>query len=100
MIVGNNKNNKLIQGVPKQVALYVYRTDKNTTIEPLTNHLKGNFPEVLVEAITSKHPEIYSSFKVTILEKHDKYLVDLSTAKARFLQNAKPAFFVRFFTNY
>lgn len=41
---------------------------KETSIESLTLLLKGNFPEVVCEAITPKHPDVYTSFKVKILE--------------------------------
>lgn len=68
VIVGNNKESSLIKGVPKLAALHVYRVDKNTTSDELTTLLTSNFQELKCEKIISKHPEIYSSFKVTILE--------------------------------
>ncbi|KAJ8948139.1 hypothetical protein NQ317_000182 [Molorchus minor] len=68
MIVGNNKDSSSVKGVPKLVSLHVYRINKNTTTDELTTLLKDNFQEVVCEQINSKHPEIYSSFKVSILE--------------------------------
>lgn len=71
-IVGNNNeiklNGKLIQGVPKFTHLHVYRLEPKITENDLQGMLKLSFPEVKCEALISKHPQVYSSFKVTLLE--------------------------------
>ncbi|XP_018562604.1 uncharacterized protein LOC108904499 [Anoplophora glabripennis] len=76
MIVGSNKNNKLIQGVPKETVLHVYRLNKVTTVDSLKEHVKQHFPEVTVESLASKHPHLYASFKVTVLEEHFSKAMD------------------------
>ncbi|KAJ8951548.1 hypothetical protein NQ318_020421 [Aromia moschata] len=74
VIVGNNStievNGRAIKGVPKTTALHVYRVDPTMNANDLKDLLKIHFPEVTCEAITSKHPELYSSFKVNILEEN------------------------------
>lgn len=73
-IVGKNSE-VLIKGVPKLASLHVYRLDKNTTTDELRDMLKVNFPEVTCQALTSKYPEMYSSFKVSIYgDNYDKAL--------------------------
>lgn len=76
VIVGNNKESISVKGVPKLATLHVYRVDKSTTSDELTVLLKNNFQEVTCEKIISKHPEFYSSFKVTILEADFKNAMD------------------------
>lgn len=66
-MVGNNTE-VTIKGVPKFAELHVHRIDINTTAEKLSSRLKPSFPEVECESITSKHPELYTSYKVKIFE--------------------------------
>lgn len=61
-----------VKGVPRMVALHVYRVSPFTTARDLEELLHSNFPEVSCEVITSKHPNIYSSFKVNIFESNFK----------------------------
>lgn len=72
VIVGNNSsievNGKTIKSVPKTTALHVYRVDPTMEVNDLLTILKSYFPEVTCEALTPKHPDLYSSFKVTIHE--------------------------------
>lgn len=51
--------------------LHVYKLHVNTTVEELVGYLKPDFPEVKVEKLNSAHPELYSSFKVTVLKENE-----------------------------
>lgn len=68
-IVGNNKEDT-VKGVPKSVELHVYRVEKDATVESFTKLVRKNFPEATCEILNSKHPDLYKSFKVTILEEN------------------------------
>lgn len=72
IVIGSNVDNLSVRGVPKFVDLHVYRLDVNTTGAELINFLKPNFPEVKCEALNSKHPELYTSYKVSILQENFK----------------------------
>lgn len=65
-----------IKGVPKQLAIHAYRIDPNTTARDLENQLKSQFQEVTCESLNSKHPDLYSSFKVSISEDNFKKAMD------------------------
>ncbi|CAG9815964.1 unnamed protein product [Phaedon cochleariae] len=62
LIVG--ENTEKIKGVPKFTYLHVCRVDPATTSQDLICQLKTVFPEVTCESLNSKHPTIYSSFKL------------------------------------
>lgn len=72
LIVGNKSNeeaeNSKLIGVPKTVALHVYRLSPNTTEEQVVDFLKHDFSEVKCEKLKSRNPDLYSSFKVEINE--------------------------------
>lgn len=71
VIIGNglhSQNLSNIRGVEKYVFLHVYRLEPKTKGEDLCKFLKPHFPEVMCEELNSKHPELYSSFKVKISE--------------------------------
>lgn len=74
LIVGNNKkievNGVAVKGVPKTVILHVYRVEPSMKPDDLKTLLIPHFPEVICEAITPKHPHLYSSFKVHIYEQN------------------------------
>lgn len=56
-----------ISGVPRRAHLHVYRLNPETTEEMLLNFLKGKqFENISCEAMKSKHPNEYSSFKVSV----------------------------------
>lgn len=57
-----------LQGVPKITSLHVYRLPPSTKAENIINLLKPSFPEAKCEQLQSRHPEVYSSFKVDIFE--------------------------------
>lgn len=67
-IEGTNAN-AVIKGVVKQAHLHVFRLAPETTEEQLENYLRDkNFENVTCKKIASKHPNVYSSFKVSVLE--------------------------------
>lgn len=73
-IKGNNSDKHLahLTGVPKTAILHVYRLPAEATANELQNIMQQNFPEARCEAIDSKYPNEYSSFKVTIYESNFK----------------------------
>ncbi|CAG9813564.1 unnamed protein product [Phaedon cochleariae] len=66
------KNEESLKGVPKNITLHVCRLNPQTTTEDLTNLLIRNFPEVKCEALNSRFPTLYSSYKVTLFETNFK----------------------------
>nr|CAH7758009.1 unnamed protein product [Callosobruchus chinensis] len=74
-VVGNGEDSD-IKGVPSYTQLHVYRLNKDTTMQSLTEFLKVTFPEVICEAMASKYPDLYSSFKVQIYSKNFKKAMD------------------------
>nr|CAI5868327.1 unnamed protein product [Callosobruchus analis] len=74
-IVGNREDSD-VKGVPSYTQLHVYRLSRDTTMQSLTDFLKLTFPEVICEAMSSKHPDLYSSFKVQIYNKNFKKAMD------------------------
>lgn len=74
LVIGMNQdtqvNGREIKHVPKFSNLHVYRVDPEMTEEELITLIKPHFPEVQCSKLDSKHPKIYSSFKVTIFSKH------------------------------
>lgn len=65
-LVGNSGSYSSVQTVPRMASLHVTRLSPTTKAEDLKSILQKDFPEVLCEEITSKHPTIYKSFKVTM----------------------------------
>nr|CAI5850543.1 unnamed protein product [Callosobruchus analis] len=65
-IVGTAKNVTSIQANPKKGFLFISRLQPNTDPKDIVAALRKDFPEVTCEKLVSKHPELYSSFKVTV----------------------------------
>lgn len=65
-ITGNLKHISNIKVVPKKSFLYVSRLYPSTKCEDVVKLLKNEFPEVLCETLTTKYPEHYAFFKVTL----------------------------------
>lgn len=66
-LIGRNKCASTgISSVPKPTTLHVTRLHPGTKSVELEGLLRNEFPEVKCEQLNSKHPEAYSSFKVTI----------------------------------
>ncbi|KAK5645126.1 hypothetical protein RI129_006426 [Pyrocoelia pectoralis] len=67
IIVGDKVNNvSSIKAIKKKAHLFVSRLEPDTKPEAVTNLLKQEFPEVECEPITTKYPNLYASFKITI----------------------------------
>ncbi|EFA13122.1 hypothetical protein TcasGA2_TC006836 [Tribolium castaneum] len=62
-IVGEQQQNGQLRLAPKMHHLHVYRLHPDTEINDIVDFLKADFPEIQCEALPSKHPEEYSSFK-------------------------------------
>lgn len=75
VVVGNNSSMD-VKGVPKHVTLHVYRLQKDTTSDSLSTLLKQHFPEVVCEGLTSRYPELYASFKVSIFASNFRTAMD------------------------
>lgn len=93
VIIGTDRNTSL-EAVPKFVSLHVYRLKPEITVSELTELLKPHFPEVKCETLQSRHPKIYSSFKVNIFSKHFSKAMDSSlwpygTCVSRFFSKRK-----------
>lgn len=59
--------NLQLKAVSKFSYLYITRLDKDITVEDLRQHLQQfNYKEVICDKMNSKHPEIYSSFRVGV----------------------------------
>ena len=70
-IIGNQKvqgdsNGEGLKTAPKKAFLYVSRLHSSTESTDVSTFLKATFPEIECEKLTSKFPQHYSSFKVTI----------------------------------
>nr|CAI5831557.1 unnamed protein product [Callosobruchus analis] len=78
LVVGGDSDTSVIKGVEKKVVLHVSRVDPKADVRGMESFLKTNFREVIVEKISSKFPEVYSSFKVTIPESDFPLAMDAS----------------------
>lgn len=59
--------NMQLKAVSKFSYVYVTRLDKDITVDDVKRHLNQiNFKEVICDKMNSKHPEIYSSFRVGV----------------------------------
>lgn len=75
LVVGNYSGKSSIEGIEKFKPLHVTNLKPGTTPEDLLTFLKPNFTDVKCEALKSKYPESYASFKVLIPKsKFDKAL--------------------------
>lgn len=79
-IVGSSSaaNNHGLKAAPKWSFLHVFKLDPATTIENVSTFLKKEFPEVKCEQLTSKFPELYSSFKISVYDSHLESAIDAS----------------------
>ncbi|CAG9825631.1 unnamed protein product [Phaedon cochleariae] len=94
VIIGKNTENNLVKGVPKFTTLHVSRINKDTTSEALTELLHKHFPEATCEAMNSRYPDSYSSFKVKIRNDNFNKAMDpevwpYGTCISRFLERRR-----------
>lgn len=77
MVVGNRKyDDALYQPAPSVVSFHVSRFKPEATEEMVKALFRDTFPEIQCEKITSKYPNSYSSFKVSIFESNRKQFLD------------------------
>lgn len=93
---GGNETDPLgsIRGVPRKVDLHVYRLAPGTKADSLRDRLRPHFPEVICRELSSRSPEEYSSFKVSISEKNFRTAMEpslwpLNTCVRRFFYPRK-----------
>ncbi|KAK5647551.1 hypothetical protein RI129_002443 [Pyrocoelia pectoralis] len=60
------KDNSILKAIERVAYLHVFKLHPSTTTDEVIAYLRPSFPEVECEQLKSVHPEIYSSFKVTI----------------------------------
>lgn len=65
-IIGSSSETNRMKAVPEIVTLYVTRLSTETRAVDVTTQLRNRFPEVKTEEVTSRFPDIYKSFKVTL----------------------------------
>ena len=75
-IVGKSKEYSTVKTIPKFIHLHVYRLSPDTTEDNLRTLLLNKFPEVMCEKMLSKHPKVYSSFKVSVYETHHDLIMN------------------------
>lgn len=69
IIKGTSKDDSEIKGVAKYHHFHVYRLEPSMTTEKLVNYIKSkNISEVTCDKLSSKYPDVYSSFKVSVPE--------------------------------
>lgn len=59
-----------IRAADQMCFLHVYKLHIDTTVANLQDYLKVQFPEAKVEELKSAHPELYTSFKITVYKKN------------------------------
>nr|CAI5833099.1 unnamed protein product [Callosobruchus analis] len=73
LVIGSNTS---VRGVEKKAVLHVSRIGPDVTAQEMTSFLKNNFPEVQVDKLNSKRPDVYSSFKIEINHSNLKSAID------------------------
>lgn len=66
LVVGSYAGSTTIEGIEKYKILHVSNLKPDTTVDGMTTFLKQNFTDVKCEAIQSRYPDCYASFKVMI----------------------------------
>jgi len=75
-IQGTNKDAN-IKGAPKWRSFHAYRLSVDTTVESLKKHLEDkNISAVKCEKLNSKHPDEYTSFKISAPSNQTELLLD------------------------
>lgn len=65
-VFGSGTTNSMLKAIPRKRKLFISRIDPDTTVGEIETFLGEEFPEVKCEKITSKHPELYSSFCIEV----------------------------------
>lgn len=68
MVYGKLTNGTLFKGVIKYIDYHIFNCDRDMKIEDLKNYLTEEIkiPDIICEAMESKHPEKYKSFKISV----------------------------------
>lgn len=67
IILGNrDSDGESLKAVPQVGYIHVYRLDPGTSEQAVSEYLKQFIPDCKCEILNSKHPEVYSSFKITV----------------------------------
>lgn len=76
LVVGNFSGPSNVEGIEKFRALHVTNLKPDTTVENLQVFLGGKFSQVKCEALSSRYPQDYASFKVMIpTDEYDRALI-------------------------
>lgn len=73
---GSNPQTSNIKAVSKMAEIFISRLHPSTTSDQIKTYLGPEFPEIQCESIESKHPETYSSFKITINSNNFTHLMN------------------------
>lgn len=66
MVVGNCSADTSVVGLEKTTTLHVSNLNPDTSVDDLLAFLRRKFDSVKCDILTSRHPNLYSSFKVTV----------------------------------
>lgn len=65
-VVGDCANDIALKGAPQMAYVHVYRLDPKTTVQDVLNYLNQAVEGMECMMLQSRHPELYSSFKLTV----------------------------------
>ncbi|XP_031340963.1 uncharacterized protein LOC116169076 [Photinus pyralis] len=88
LTTGSSASGDSLKGVVKRLNYHVARLHPDTNIDTLKNHLiTKQIPDVIIEQLKSKHPDLYSSFKVSIPPELQEKLLSPTTWPMGCLRN-------------
>lgn len=76
LVVGSYDGTSDVSGIERRIAFHVSNLKPETTIDNIRSFLNKNFKDVGCEAIKSKRPNEYASFKVTLLRSEKEKALD------------------------
>lgn len=79
VIRGGNKTMDSLRAAPKKIYLHISRLCPETKAEDVQRYLNQLCQGVMVEKLNSRHPDEYSSFKLTALCEHAAVLKNPDT---------------------
>lgn len=88
LVVGNFAGSATVEGIVKYKALHVTNLKLSTSVADLVKFLQTNFTDVKCEALKSRYPESYASFKVLIpYDEYDKIKMESNWPKGCSVHN-------------
>lgn len=75
-IIGSGVNDGFLKGIPRMVHFHVTRLQPDTSEDMVVNHLRSIVSVVTCEKLSSKAPNVYSSFKISVPSKDIKSIMD------------------------